>query len=209
MKRTGWFIFIIGLMFLLNPFYYIKPLIRPYFAAMFILDLMLIFIMVREPYWKKGAWLVYFAIVEFLLYLTNIVYFRKLIVLNLYLNQFTIFCALVVVIIAHMIKDNQGKKAEDVEEFEDYVDNNSEESNKQVEDKESAQEEDSDVDEEPTDEIPKKKDVEFVTYFMTKDNIVHIAGCIDLKDNKDMIATSSKRYAQSKKFKPCTKGNPF
>lgn len=210
MKRTGWFIFILGLMFFVNPVYYLKDLIRPYFASMFVLTLMLIFLMVREPYWKKGAWLVYFAIVEFLLYLVNIVYFRKLILLNMYLNQFTIFCALGVVMIAHFIKDSQEGSKEEVEEFEDYVDNHHEEPEKENDEEVTDKKEDKDIDiGESVDEVPMKKDVEFKTYFMTKDNVVHIEGCTKLINVKDVTATSSTRYAKSKKFNPCTKCNPF
>jgi predicted membrane protein len=220
MKRTGGLLLLLCLMILTLPLYLFMP--KVYFFLNLAFTLFIILILIFEPYWKKGAVLLCLGIIEFLLFLVNFSIFRKFLLIHTGIHVLTLLFVILIVFIAHILRISENKQNKNrrknkqneslVEKEEEIVDEKStmnestDSKSEDVDDNEiglDISNENNEVDNEVG-----KKTIE-KSYYLTTDKKVHLSGCLKIVDIDNATVTSSKRYAESKKFKPCDECRPF
>ncbi len=191
MKRTIEILLILLCEFITSLILQFYPYSSYLLFGLFLLNIALLFFLVKEPYWKKGAWLVYLSFIEIMAYIINLAIFNILIFYFGLINLAGIFLAISVVIVAHIMKLNEAEETK--EAYGEY---------------EEPQEEKKEIIEEEN-KIETKK-IDSKTYIATPDKRVHLEDCPELEscpENK-RISIGSKRYARMK-YDSCKICNPF
>ncbi len=148
-------------------------------GVLFLLNFIFFIFLVKEPYWKKGAALSFLVFFEINFFIFNIFVMEFKIFFFYLVSLLTILFGLLIVLLAHRMKTLEKRHA--IHMRKKSYNKNKEEKN------------------------PKYGTLVLVG------KTVHLEDCDVLEDvpEKDRVILGSKRYAKSKKYKPCKKCKPF
>lgn len=182
--------------------------------VLFLLNILNCLILVFEPYWKKGAWLIFIMIIEVFIYVTSVFLIKGNFIFGVF-NILSLICGIFIVMIAHFMKpskidkntnssNNREKKKQERNQesrhnIKTEIDNKTNKFENDISD--------SNEDEQESEPVA-KKNVK-IQYFILQDKIIHKPDCNKYNKKLEFKILGSKRYAQSKQFSACESCDPF